>query len=173
FLTVLLLYPSKVLYVGKNSARSYIERIPAHFDVRFAAWMNSFFMDYIKAKNINITPNLIRNMYNSSEVQNQIKNDVMHIHNNYYISFIYMQGFSLFQKDYKDKRSQAIQGKINRLEQFFLAEYIQPKLNGRRSDKRGTYNKKLDQIIVKKAEKEKRKIELDDITLDDFEKYKP
>ncbi|CEM63370.1 hypothetical protein [Treponema phagedenis] len=63
----------EVLYVGKNSARSYIERIPAHFDVRFAAWMNSFFMDYIKAKNINITPNLIRNMYNSSEVQNQIK----------------------------------------------------------------------------------------------------
>lgn len=34
------------LYVGKASSRSFIERIPAHFDLRESAWFNSFLKKY-------------------------------------------------------------------------------------------------------------------------------
>ncbi len=36
----------EIVYVGKVSSRSFIERIPSHFDLRQKAWMNSFLKYY-------------------------------------------------------------------------------------------------------------------------------
>ncbi len=38
------------LYVGKCSSRSFVERIPAHFDLREEAWFNSFLKEYKNAR---------------------------------------------------------------------------------------------------------------------------
>ncbi len=34
-------FETKILYVGKSTSRSFIDRLPAHFDPRKEAWMNT------------------------------------------------------------------------------------------------------------------------------------
>lgn len=46
---------NQVVYVGKTASRSFIERIPAHFDFRELAWMNSLLKNYCKQNDY--TPN--------------------------------------------------------------------------------------------------------------------
>ena len=41
-----------IFYIGKTGSRSYIERIPAHFDIRKSAFFNSLLSNFISAENI-------------------------------------------------------------------------------------------------------------------------
>lgn len=41
-----------VRYIGKNSSRTYLERIPAHFDVRIKSWFNSYIRAAIRDENL-------------------------------------------------------------------------------------------------------------------------
>lgn len=53
---VYLFYSKKAcLYIGKCSRRAFVDRIPAHFDLRESAWMNSFPKKLVKFR---ICPNL-------------------------------------------------------------------------------------------------------------------
>lgn len=42
---------SKIFYVGKNSARCFVERIPSHFDIRKEGWFNRLLRLIAKEKN--------------------------------------------------------------------------------------------------------------------------
>lgn len=44
----------QIVYVGKTSSRSFVERIPCHFDNRDEAWMNSLLKLLSKNKQISI-----------------------------------------------------------------------------------------------------------------------
>jgi hypothetical protein len=45
---------NQIVYVGKTSSRSFVERIPSHFDNRDKAWMNSLLKLLAKNKKISI-----------------------------------------------------------------------------------------------------------------------
>jgi hypothetical protein len=50
----------RYLYVGKCSSRSFVERIPAHFDIRNTAWFNSFLKKLINIEKINQNIEIIK-----------------------------------------------------------------------------------------------------------------
>ncbi len=45
------------LYIGRAKARSFIERIPSHFDLRESAWFNTYLMKLVKYKYANYLGN--------------------------------------------------------------------------------------------------------------------
>ncbi|MCW2119971.1 hypothetical protein [Flavobacterium sp. 7A] len=95
----------RTYYIGNCVARNFIERIPAHFDIRHVGWFNSLLKAIIKNKNI-----LIKDMI-SSEINYELENSAQFAFDN--LNLILMN-FPTYSKD-----------QINNLEKL-LAEKLIP-----------------------------------------------
>jgi len=127
---------NKVMYIGRNSSKCFIERIPAHFDIRKKGWFNQllyYYCEYTYKKNRNeIT---VENLKNASD---------------YIIEHYSLQLIS-FEVNYNNNKNfNNTKKDIQSLEKI-LIHYLESKLNSYKKGKNYDEDDKIINIIKSMA----------------------
>lgn len=133
----------KYLYVGKCSSKSFVERIPPHFDIRNTGWFNNFLKKNINNnREIKIKPwyNKKEQLYNKCYID-LLSPQAINSLNNYKVILInFKPNFS--NKEDKSKKQERI-GKIGKLEKL-LNKILIKKDN--KIDKTKTVSEYIDEV---------------------------